>query len=117
MNPSGIKIRVALILAAAVLAVPGIFAQAAEVKVLSSNGVHSVLVELLPEFERATGHRVAISYDTANLLLGRIKAGETADLVILTRPTLEELIRQGKVAPGGGKDLSRSGVEIGRAHV
>jgi len=94
------------------LAVHGSFAQAAKIKVLSSNGVQSVMVEMLPEFERAIGHKVTIGYDTANLLLGRIKAGESADLVILTRPAIDDLIRQGKVAAGGGKDLSRSGVGI-----
>jgi molybdate transport system substrate-binding protein len=112
MKPYAIIARVIFSLALAVWAVPGTFAQAAEIKVLSSNGVHSVMVEILPEFERATGHNVTIVYDTANLLLGRIKAGESADLVILTRPTIDDLIKQGKVGAGGGKDLARSGVGV-----
>jgi len=112
MKPYAIIARVALTVALAVLAVHGRFAYAAEIRVLSTNGVYSVMVEMLPEFERATGHKVSIAYDTANLLLGRIKAGESADLAILTRPTLDDLIKQGKVSPGGGKDLARSGVGV-----
>jgi molybdate transport system substrate-binding protein len=86
MKPYAIIAKVGFSLAVAVLAVHGTFAQSAEIRVLSSNGVQSVMVEMLPEFERATGHKVMIAYDTANLLLGRIKAGEAADLGILTRP-------------------------------
>src|SRR5512136_635405 len=112
MKPYAIIARVTLSLALSVLAVQGASAHAAEIRVLSTNGVHSVMVEMLPEFERATGHKVSIAYDTANLLLGRIKAGESADLVILTRPTLDNLIKQGKVSVGGGKDLARSGVGV-----
>src|SRR5512135_1031882 len=112
MKPYAIVARMALSVGLALLAVGGTFAHAAEIKVLSTNGVRSVMVEMLPEFERATGHKVSIAYDTANLLLGRIKAGESADLAILTRPTLDDLIKQGKVGPGGGKDLARSGVGV-----
>jgi molybdate transport system substrate-binding protein len=112
MKPYAIIAKVGFSLAVAVLAVHGTFAQSAEIRVLSSNGVQSVMVEMLPEFERATGHKVMIAYDTANLLLGRITAGEAADLGILPRPAADDLIKQGKVAAGGGQDLSRSGVGI-----
>ena len=56
-------------LALAVLVVPGAFAQAAEIRLLSSNGVHSVMVEMVPAFERATGHKVSVDYYTANQVL------------------------------------------------
>lgn len=99
-------------LALAVWAVSGSVAHGAEFKVLSSNGVHSILVELLPQFEKATGHKVSVTYDTANLVLKRIRGGEKADLALITRPTIEQLIKDGKVAKGGGKDLAKSGVGI-----
>ncbi len=112
MKPYTIITGAIFSLAFVFLAVHGTSAQAAEIRVLSSNGVHSVTVVMVPEFERATGHKVSIDYDTANLILGRLKAGEYADLVILTRPTVDDLIKQGKVAAGGGKDLARSGVGV-----
>ncbi len=112
MEPYAIIARATFGLALAVLAVQGTFAHAAEIRVLSTNGVRSVMVEMASEFERATGHKVSIEYDTANLLLGRIKAGESADLAILTRPTIDDLIKHGKVGTGGGKDLARSGVGV-----
>lgn len=90
----------------------GAVASAAEIKVLCSNGVRSVMVELVPEFERTSGHKLAITYDSANNLAGRIKGGEIADLAILTGPTIDELTKQGKIVPGSRIDLARSGVGI-----
>ena len=49
---------------------------AAEIKVMASAAFKEAYLELVPEFERATGHMVSIDSDTANVLLGRIKAGE-----------------------------------------
>jgi len=96
----------------AVLAIPGVFAQAAEIKVLSSNGVHSVMVEMVPAFERATGHKVSVDYYTANQAVAKVKAGEAADLVIITRPTIDGLLKEGKVVAGSDKNLGRSGVGV-----
>jgi molybdate transport system substrate-binding protein len=110
MKPYMIIATMTFSLALAALAVHG--RTAAEIKVLSTNGVRSALVEMLPEFERATGHKVSVDYDTANTLFERIKSGETADLAILTRPTIDELIKQGKVGTGEGKDLARSGIGV-----
>jgi molybdate transport system substrate-binding protein len=95
-----------------VLAIPGAFAQAAEVRVLSSNGVHSVMVEMVPAFERATGQKVSIDYYTANQIVDRIKGGEKADLVIITRPTVDAMIKEGKIVAGSDKVVGRSGVGV-----
>ena len=98
-------------LAAALALVHGA-ARADEVKVLSSTGMKTVLQELIPQFEKASGHKVAISFDTANLLLGRLKAGESADLVILTGPAMDDFAKLGRVAPGTRVDLARSGMGV-----
>lgn len=104
--------RVLLALALTVLAAHGAIARAAEIKVLSSNGVHSVMVEMVPEFERASGHKVSIMYGNTNQIMDRIKAGESADVIIVARPTMDNLIKQGKIDTGGGKDLARSGIGV-----
>ena len=46
------------------LLVLGIKAEAAELKVLSAIGMQSVLEDLGPKFERATGHKLAITFAT-----------------------------------------------------
>lgn len=85
---------------------------AAGIKVLCSNSSHAVMEELLPAFERASGHQVSINYDTAILTLSRIKSGETADLVILNAPAIDELTKQGRIAAGSRHTLARCGVGI-----
>ena len=46
-------------------------AYAAEIKVLSTMALRSVMEQLIPEFERASGHRIVIEYDTANIMANR----------------------------------------------
>jgi molybdate transport system substrate-binding protein len=112
MKPYAIISKATFVLTLAILAVQGTFAHAAEIRVLSSNGVHSVMVEMVPAFERATGHKISIDYNTANQVVDRIKGGESADLVIITRPTADSLIKQGKIVAGTDKILGRSGVGV-----
>src|SRR3990172_4201808 len=44
----------------------------AEIKVFSTNSMHAVLDELVPAFERASGNRVSVSYETAMAMLKRM---------------------------------------------
>ncbi len=81
-------------------------------KLMSTNGVAGVLRELLPGFEQSTGTKVELVLDSSNGLLGRIAAGETADVAILTAEAIDDLIRQGKIAGGSRTDLARSVVGI-----
>jgi molybdate transport system substrate-binding protein len=99
-------------LAVAGLTVHSTSAHAAELRVLSSNGVHSVMVDMVPAFERATGHKISIDYNTANQVIDRLKTGEKADMVIITRPTADGLIKEGKIIKGTDKILGRSGVGV-----
>ncbi len=93
--------RRSLILGTAVMAIgasvlPGDIAHAAEIKVLSSVALTSVLDELTPEFEKVTGNKLNIGYSLAADLRKRILDGETADVIILTRPMMDELQKQNK---------------------
>ena len=85
---------------------------AADIKVMASTGVSAMFQQLLPVFERNTGHKVLISYDTSNIILRKIQAGDTADLVVLTAPLIEQLTQQGRIVPGSRVDLARSGIGV-----
>jgi molybdate transport system substrate-binding protein len=75
-------------------------AQAAELKVLTSMALTSVLDELKPSFEKATGHKLNIGYDLIAAHRKSILDGEAADVIILSRAPMEELLKQGKVSTG-----------------
>ena len=81
-------------------------------KGLFSNGVKAVVLDLVPEFERAQGTKLAITWASTNMLMDEIRNGATGDLAILTDEAIDELIRQGKVVAGSRVDLARSAIGI-----
>jgi molybdate transport system substrate-binding protein len=58
---------------------------AAEIKALMTIGVQSVIEDLAPKFEKASGHRLVSVFGLAAPLTKRVADGETADLLIGTR--------------------------------
>jgi molybdate transport system substrate-binding protein len=69
--------------AAVLLLATGVGVDAAEITVLSANGAKLILEALTPQFERATGNRLAISYGEAGILRKRILDGEAFDVAFL----------------------------------
>lgn len=87
-------------------------ARAAEIKVMSTVALSAALDELKPRFESATGNKVTIVYSVIADLKKRIEAGETADVMILSRAALDDLRTQGKAAQGSVVNLASSYVAI-----
>jgi molybdate transport system substrate-binding protein len=87
--------------------------QAAEIRVLASNGVKATLEELAPAFERQTGNKLTIKFGLAAALKRDIESGEPFDLAILTAAGIDDLVKQGKVDGGARAPIARSGVGIG----
>ena len=67
-------------------------------------------LELVPGFERATGHKVENLWVPSVQMMSRLKGGEIVDLVILSAASLDELIKAGIVA--SRFDLAKSGVGV-----
>ena len=94
------------------LLVLGIKAEAAELKVLSAFGMQSVLEDLGPKFERATGHKLALAFATGGATVKRVQGGEAADVVITFRPGIDTLVKDGKAPAGNVTVLARSGIVV-----
>jgi len=88
------------------------FVSAAEVKVFSTIGVQAALEELAPKFEQSTGHKLNITWATAAILVKRVQAGETADLMILTKQGLDALTKDGKASEGPDANFASSGMAV-----
>jgi molybdate transport system substrate-binding protein len=86
--------------------------QMANIKILCTHAVQEVLHELGPLFERAGGFSLAIDYDPANALKRRIGDDTAFDVVIVTRPVIDALARQGKVHREACTDIGRSGLGV-----
>ena len=83
----------------------GTVADAAEVKVLTSVALTSALDELAPQFERATGNKLTIGYSLIADIRKRILKGESADVIIVSQPVLDELRKQDKLRPAPSQIL------------
>jgi molybdate transport system substrate-binding protein len=83
-------------------------------KVLSAGAVKSGVDKVVREFERATGTRVTIEFNTAPELRKRIAAGEAADVVVAPPAAMEEFQKQGKIVAEsrGFVGRSRMGVVV-----
>ena len=87
-------------------------ANAAEITVLCSNGIRAVMQELVPQFEKATGYHVVITYGLAAALKRQIDAGEPFDLAILTPQFIDDGIEKGSLARESRTELARAGMAM-----
>ena len=90
----------------------GIAAEAAEVKVLAAFGIRPVMEDLGPKFERASGHQLAITFDSGPATVKRVQGGETADVVIIPRERIDGFVKDGKAAAGNVTVFARSGFGV-----
>lgn len=84
--------------------------QAAEIKVLASGAVKDAFLELFPQFEKSSGHKVATTWAGTVDIKKRLAAGEMFDLVIVGAPVIDEKIKEGRMVTGSRVDLAKSGV-------
>jgi molybdate transport system substrate-binding protein len=103
-------IAAALVVVAAV-AFPG--TSFAQVKVILSNGFGAAYREALPEFEKSSGIKVttatgASQGNSPNTIAAQLRRGEYADVVIMNKAGLDDLIAEGKIAAGTNVDLART---------
>lgn len=101
---------IARALLAASLACGALVAQAAEISVISTVAFKDAYLEMLPAFERASGHKVLTQWVPTVEVLRRIKAGETVDLVLMAANGIEELAKAGKIEAGSATPFVKSGV-------
>jgi molybdate transport system substrate-binding protein len=87
-------------------------ASAAEIKVLTAGAMRGVLVALVPQFEKDTGHKVSFDNATAGALAKRIADGEAFDVAIITPKVIDGLIETGRIAPGSRVDVAKVGIGV-----
>jgi molybdate transport system substrate-binding protein len=104
------------VIAAAALACAlfaGAAARAGEIKVATSGGFTAAYQELSPQYENATHNKLVTVFgpsmgSTHDAIPNRLARGEEIDVVILARPALADLIKQGKVRADTSVDLVKS---------
>ncbi len=82
------------------------------IRVLSTLALKGALTSLAAAFETQSGVGISADFAPTLNLLERLKKGETADIVILTREALARLVAEGAVVRETAVDLARSWVGV-----
>ena len=83
-----------------------------EIKVLSVPALKPPLDVLGPQFERATGHKLNVKYAGSSELTRQFNAGETFDAALVWPAMIDQLLKEGKLAPGTRTEIVRVAIAV-----
>jgi molybdate transport system substrate-binding protein len=87
-------------------------ASAETLKVLTAGAYKPVLLDVMADFEKQTGHKITVINDTAGALSQRVRTGEAFDVLILPTTSLEALSAEGRVTDDSVTPLAKVGIGI-----
>ena len=106
------RLAIRTMLAALTVAMIVPTARAVEIKVIGSPGLRQPYTELVPGFEKSSGHKVMTTWGGVNEVADKVAAGEIADVVLLPVKQIDDLIRQGKLDRANTVVVAKSGVGV-----
>ena len=98
----------ALLLIAATLS----SARAAEIHLLGPVSFRVLFPNLLPEFERSSGHKVTAAYAPLGVITERVSKGEAIDVAIVSAKQNEALQKEGKLLAGSRVEIAQVGFTV-----
>lgn len=102
------------LLAIAIATAASFQTNAADIKVLCVGGVQPAISILVPQFERASGYKVSISYvSPAGALRDRVLADQDVDVAFVPSNMLADVEKAGKVVPGSRVEIARTPLAVG----
>lgn len=84
-----------------------------EVRVWTARAIATVLAEIGPQFEHATGSKLIVTSDLSSGFARRLAAGEPVDVIISASTSMDEWIRDGRILVETRTDIARSGIGVG----
>src|SRR5258705_11423650 len=85
-------------------------AQAADIRVLSTQATEEAYKELVAQFEKSSGHKVSTIFTGTLDVQKRLAAGETYDLIIMANAAVDDQIKLGKAVAGSRVNLAKTAV-------
>ena len=85
---------------------------AVSIDVLSTLALRGVLVAVSDDFRASTGLAVKTTYRSTRMALEAIAQGVTADVAIVTREAMADLVHDGVIAAGSTADLASCGIAV-----
>jgi len=87
-------------------------AMAAEIKVMAPNAAKESVTEAISVFEKATGHKVSVSWSGTEAITKRVADGEAVDVVVNAAQNIERQSKDGKLTAATRTDFARSGIGV-----
>ncbi len=87
-------------------------ARAADLTLLGPFSFRAFLPEVLPQFEKSSGHKVTASYDTLGATTKRLAEGEIVDVAMVSPEQNQELQKQGKLLADSSAEIARVGYTV-----
>jgi molybdate transport system substrate-binding protein len=87
-------------------------AQASELKLIAGGSLAGLFRELGPQFENATGHTLAIHFDSTPNIIARINSGAAFDVAVVPVDVFKDAAANGHFVPGPGIDIARVGYGV-----
>jgi molybdate transport system substrate-binding protein len=94
----------------ALLFAPG--AGAADLVVLSAGAAKSAVQPLIEGFEKASGHKVSVSFGTMGLIQEKLGKGERADVLIVSSEVAEDMQKRKVIVEGSARPLAKVGIGV-----
>jgi molybdate transport system substrate-binding protein len=79
---------------------------------VSAMALHATWLELMPQYEKASGDNVTIIWSPGLEVGHKVEAGEKADIAVLAAAGVDDLIRKGFLADGSRVPLANSLIGI-----
>ena len=104
--------KTASIMAAATVFLLSGMANAAEIKVVSTQATQEAYLDLVAQFEKASGHKVTTVFTGTLNVQKRLADGEPYDLLIMAGPAIDDQIKLGRAVAGSRVDFASSGTGL-----
>ena len=111
MSKSSLK-SVAILLSAAFIMTPAASLQAAELRVIAGGSMTASMSALAAPFEKATGHKLSIHFDSTPNIIARVNSGAPFDVVVVPVDVFKDAAAKARFAPGPTIDIARVGYGV-----
>ena len=103
---------VAILLSAAFIMTPSALLQAAEIKVIAGGSMTASMNALAAPFEKASGHKLSIHFDSTPNIIARVNSGTPFDVVVVPVDVFKDAAAKARFAPGPTVDIARVGYGV-----
>jgi molybdate transport system substrate-binding protein len=111
MGKSSLK-SVAILLSAAFIMTSTASLQAAELKVIAGGSMTASMNALAAPFEKASGHKLSIHFDSTPNIIARVNAGAPFDVAVVPADVFKDAAAKARFVPGPTIDIARVGYGV-----